>query len=59
MTQCFAGADTPMEAMDKFRQLMSEWFRQQHAGRASEIVQAPWSSAGISSPRTELIPDSS
>jgi len=56
MSQCFSGADTPIEAMDKFRQLMAEWFRQQHATRAKAIVQDPWENAGISSPRTELIP---
>jgi hypothetical protein len=56
MSQCFAGADTPIEAVDKFRQLMAEWFRRQHAERASKTIENPWTSAGISSPRTELIP---
>ncbi|MDX8127429.1 ATP-binding protein [Methylomonas sp. OY6] len=56
ISQCFGGADNPMDAVDKFRQLMAEWFRQQHADRANKIVQAPWESVGISSPRTELIP---
>ena len=52
----FSGADSPMEAMDKFRQLMAEWFRRSHAARANQTIQTPWDSAGISSPRTELIP---
>ncbi|ASF44892.1 HD domain-containing protein [Methylovulum psychrotolerans] len=56
MSQCFGGADTPLEAVDKFRELMAEWFRRQHASRAGKIVEDPWTSAGISSPRTELIP---
>ncbi|MDB5800143.1 MAG: hypothetical protein JWL63_1082 [Rhodocyclales bacterium] len=56
LTQCFSGADTPLEAIDRFRQLMAEWFRRQHAERASAIIEAPWASVGISSPRTELIP---
>lgn len=56
MTQCFAGADTPIEAVDKFRQLMAEWFRRQHAERSSKTIENPWASAAISSPRTELIP---
>lgn len=56
MSKCFSGADAPMEAVDKFRQLMAEWFRRQHASRSEHIVQAPWASAGINSPRTELIP---
>lgn len=54
---CFAGADTPFDAVDKFRQLMAEWFRQRHAARAELTVQSPWTSAGITSPRTELIPN--
>lgn len=54
--QCFAGAHSPVDAVDKFRQLMAEWFRRQHARRASEVVQSPWQTIGLSSPRTELIP---
>jgi hypothetical protein len=57
LSVCFAGADTPFDAVDKFRQLMAEWFRQRHAGRAELVVQSPWTSAGISSPRTELMPN--
>lgn len=54
--QCFAGAHSPVDAVDKFRQLMAEWFRRQHARRASEVVQSPWQTIGLNSPRTELIP---
>ncbi len=54
--QCFSGADSPVDAVDKFRQLMAEWFRRRHPQRANAIVQSPWDSVGISSPRTELIP---
>ncbi len=54
--RCFAGAHSPVDAVDKFRQLMAEWFRRQHARRASEVVQSPWQTIGLSSPRTELIP---
>jgi hypothetical protein len=53
---CFSGADTPLDALDKFRELLSEWFRREHAKRSDHIVQAPWTSIGVSSPRTELIP---
>ena len=56
MSKCFGGADTPTDAVDKFRQLMAEWFRRQHAERSERTIQAPWENAGISSPRTELIP---
>ena len=54
--QCFAGAHSPVDAVDKFRQLMAEWFRRQHARRASDVVQSPWQTIGLNSPRTELIP---
>lgn len=56
MTTCFSGSNTPLEAVESFRNLMAEWFRRQHPARAEKIVQTPWDSAGISSPRTELIP---
>lgn len=56
MSNCFNGASSPIEAIDQFRQLMAEWFRRKHPLRASNIVQSPWGSAGIQSPRTELIP---
>lgn len=54
--QWLASADTPADSVEKFRQMMAEWFRRKHATRAGKIVEAPWSAAGISSPRTELIP---
>jgi len=56
ISKCFKGADTPIGAVSKFRELMAEWFRRQHPQRADSIVQAPWGNAGINSPRTELIP---
>ncbi|MCT8946500.1 HD domain-containing protein [Pseudomonas iridis] len=52
----FAGADSPMQAVDKFRELMSEWFRRRHAERSDLIVNSPLENIGLSSPRTELIP---
>jgi hypothetical protein len=53
---CFSGASSPIDALDQFRQLMAEWFRRKHPERAQAIVQSPWNTTGISSPRTELIP---
>lgn len=50
----FDGA--PLNAVTRFRELMAEWFRRKHPARAEQIVNAPHYSAGISSPRTELIP---
>jgi len=48
--------NTPLEMVSKFREFMAEWFRRKHPARAEQIVRAPMTSAGISSPRTELIP---
>lgn len=56
MSTCFIGADTPIEAVDNLRQLISEWFRRLHAERSNKTIQTPWDNAGINSPRTELIP---
>jgi len=47
---------TPLEMVSKFREFMAEWFRRKHPARAEQIVRAPMSTVGISSPRTELIP---
>jgi len=56
LSKCFIGADTPADAVSRFNELMAEWFRRKHPARAEHIVRDPWSSAGISSPRTELMP---
>ncbi|MGE8458629.1 MAG: hypothetical protein ACN6OY_18875, partial [Pseudomonas alloputida] len=42
--------------MTRFREIMAEWFRRKHPVRAENTVNSPYYSAGISSPRTELIP---
>jgi len=47
---------TPLEMVSKFREFMAEWFRRKHPARAEQIVRAPMTTVGISSPRTELIP---
>lgn len=52
----FSADEPPLETTRKLENLMAEWFRRKHATRAKEIIQAPWEKAGISSPRTELIP---
>lgn len=52
----FSGAESPLDAIDKFRQLMAEWFRRHHPIRSENAVNDPWGELGISSPRTELIP---
>ena len=53
---CFSSAETPQQAMELYRQLLSGWFRARHSIRATSIVDDPWRELGISSPRTELIP---
>jgi hypothetical protein len=56
LANCFAGADSPADAVSRFNELMAEWFRRKHPMRAEAMVREPWSAAGISSPRTELMP---
>lgn len=46
----------PTDAIIRFRELMAEWFRGQHPGRADLIVRSPMQTIGVNSPRTELIP---
>ncbi|MFF7061808.1 hypothetical protein [Pseudomonas sp. NPDC008258] len=48
--------ESPVRAMEKFRELLSEWFRRKHPERARLIVDSPFESIGLTSPRTELIP---
>lgn len=48
--------NTPLEMLSKFREFMAEWFRRKHPARAEQIIRSPLSAAGITSPRTELIP---
>lgn len=56
LTQCFIGADHPLDAVIKFRLLMAEWFRRRHPTRSEKAMNDPWNELGLSSPRTELIP---
>lgn len=46
----------PIEMVNRFKELMAEWFRQRHPARADQIVKTPMQSIGVNSPRTELIP---
>nr|WP_319565471.1 hypothetical protein [uncultured Rhodoferax sp.] len=56
MANAFLGADTPLDAMEKFRAFMAEWFRKKHHTRSENAINNPWQEIGLSSPRTELIP---
>jgi hypothetical protein len=53
---CFAAAETPQQAVEMYRQLLAGWYRGRHPERAAKIVEDPWNSVGISSPRNELVP---
>ncbi|WP_460422470.1 HD domain-containing protein [Pseudomonas sp. ZL2] len=52
----FFDHSNPADAVVKFRELMAEWFRGKHPGRADQIVRSPMQTIGVNSPRTELIP---
>ncbi len=52
----FSSAESPLDSVYKFNELMAEWFRRSHPERANSVVQSPWNTIGVSSPRTELIP---
>lgn len=56
VADAFLGADSPLDAMAKFRVFMAEWFRQKHHTRSESAINNPWQELGLSSPRTELIP---
>jgi len=47
----------PYQTVNKFKELFAEWFRGIHAARAFDTIQSPWEKCGLSSPRTELIPN--
>lgn len=55
-SNCFSAAKTPHEAAEKYRQILAAWYRSKHQDRSAKIVESPWDTAGISSPRTELLP---
>lgn len=52
----FSAAESPHEAIELYRQLLTGWYRGQHSSRSAEIVDNPMYKAGISSPRNELVP---
>lgn len=41
---------------DEYRQLLAEWYRKKHPENASKIINSPFEQIGLSSPRTELLP---
>lgn len=57
LSKAFLGATGALDAIDKFRLLMSEWYRRSHAANSEKTVNDPLERLGLSSPRTELIPN--
>ncbi|WP_089605936.1 HD domain-containing protein [Acinetobacter piscicola] len=47
----------PFDGIEKYRQLVAEWFRRGHDKRVGKIVEDPFKDLGITSPRTELLPN--
>jgi len=47
----------PFDGIEKYRQLVAEWFRRGHDKRVGKIVEDPFEILGITSPRTELLPN--
>lgn len=49
--------DHPFDGIEQYRQLVAEWFRRGHDKRVGKIIEDPFKDLGISSPRTELLPN--
>ncbi|MCH7387373.1 histidine kinase [Acinetobacter modestus] len=49
--------DHPFDGIEKYRQLIAEWFRRGHDKRVGKLVEDPFKDLGITSPRTELLPN--
>ncbi|MFW2095228.1 histidine kinase [Acinetobacter sp. ULE_I057] len=49
--------DHPFDGIEQYRQLVAEWFRRGHDKRVGKIVEDPFKDLGITSPRTELLPN--
>lgn len=46
----------PHTGVEKYRQMIAEWYRRGHAKNSNSVVMDPFEKLGISSPRTELLP---
>ena len=49
--------DHPFDGIEQYRQLVAEWFRRGQDKRVGKIVEDPFKDLGITSPRTELLPN--
>lgn len=48
--------DNPYKGVEKYRQMVAEWYRRGHAKNSNDVVLKPFEKLNISSPRTELLP---
>ena len=48
--------DNPYKGVEKYRQMVAEWYRKGHAENSNDVVLKPFEKLNISSPRTELLP---
>lgn len=48
--------DHPHKGVEKYRQMVAEWYRRGHPKNSQRIVEDPFEILGINSPRTELLP---
>lgn len=56
-TEAIGSENHPFDGVEKYRQLIAEWFRRNHDKRIGSLVADPFTELGISSPRTELLPN--
>lgn len=48
--------DNPYKGVEKYRQMVAEWYRRDHPQNSQQVVLKPFEKLNISSPRTELLP---
>ncbi|WP_201511452.1 HD domain-containing protein [Psychrobacter alimentarius] len=48
--------DNPYKGVEKYRQMVAEWYRKGHAKNSNDVVLKPFEKLNINSPRTELLP---
>lgn len=54
--QALAYYDNPYTGVEKYRQMVAEWYRRGHAENSNNVVLKPLEKLGINTPRTELLP---
>lgn len=48
--------NNPYVGVEKYRQMVAEWYRKDHPDNSHRVVLEPFEKLGINSPRTELLP---